>query len=82
MFHYSLYHAVYGKTGPRRYIALKYVSVPQNDEQLLSLQRWSQYVFEPDEAFRNSKDERIRRMVAGTDELAARVAELAPETVT
>ena len=76
IFHHSLYHAVYGKRGARRYIALKFVAPPVGDEQILSLQKYSDYVFHPDEAFVNSEDERIRRMVGGFDTLARRLDEL------
>lgn len=76
MFHHSLYHAVYGKRGARRYIALKFVTPPVGDEQILSLQKYSSYVFHPDEAFVTSEDERIRYMVRGLDGLARRAEEL------
>ena len=76
IFHHSLYHAVYGKRGARRYIAMKFVTPPVGDEQILSLQKYSHYVFHPAEAFVNSEDERIRRMVSGFDGLARRLEEL------
>ena len=76
IFHHSLYHAVYGKRGARRYIALKFVAPPVGDEQILSLQEYSPYVFQPHEAFMNSEDERIRHMVRSFDGLARRVEEL------
>ncbi len=69
LFNQSLYHAVYGKSGRRRYIALKYAARPISDEHIASLKRWSAYVFHPEEVLQNSDGPRIQRMVKGLVEL-------------
>ena len=76
LFSQNLFHAVYGKTGARRYIALKYASRPRGDADLASLNEWSPYAFEPHEAYAGSGDPRLREMVRGLAELGSRAAAL------
>ena len=76
MFNQSLYHSVYGKTGQRRYIALKYAARPTQDAHLNSLQRWSPKAFHPDGALLNSDRPRIRGMVDGLVELGEKTKHL------
>ena len=65
-FNQSLFHAVYGGRGrQRRYIALKYAENPVTDKHIASLQKWTEYVFHPDEVFLNSERPRIRSMIDG-----------------
>lgn len=40
-FHHSLYHGAYGGKPGRRYVAFKFLSRPQNDQQLASIQTFS-----------------------------------------
>ena len=63
LFNQSLFHAVYGKTGSRRYIALKYVQRPASEAHLTSLKHWSNYAFHPDQAFLACDRPRIQEMV-------------------
>ena len=76
MFNQSLYHSVYGKTGRRRYIALKYAARPTQDAHLNSLQRWSPKAFHPDGALLDSDRPRIRGMVEGLVELGEKTKHL------
>lgn len=77
IFHQSLFHSVYGKTGRRRYIALKFAERPRNDDHLKSLQLYSQDTFKPHESFRNSDRPQIQRMIEGLIELGEKAAALA-----
>ena len=76
LFTQNLFHGVYGKTGARRYIALKFAARPTEDEHLASLQRWSSYAFQPHEALANSDNPRLQQMVRGLRELGERAAGL------
>lgn len=67
----SLFHAVYGKQGERRYIALKFAARPRSKEHIASLNKWSNYAFEPHETLCNSPNPRLSQMVAGLAELGA-----------
>ncbi len=72
IFNHSLFHGVYGKQSRRRYIALKFAARPTCDADFASLQYWSSYAFEPDEALLNSDESRIQGMVDGIEKIAAR----------
>lgn len=76
LFNQNLFHAVYGKTGSRRYIALKYAARPQTDEHLASLHRWSDYAFQPDKTYMDSDNKRLRKMVEGLMDLKSKAATL------
>lgn len=76
LFNHNLFHAVYGKSGARRYIALKYAARPQTDEHLASLSHWSAYALKPNVTFATSENEKLRRMVAGLSDMAERAATL------
>ena len=68
-FNQSLFHGVYGKTGPRRYIALKYIERPTQKEHFVSLKRWSEYAFHPHEGFRRCDRPAVRAMLDGLEDL-------------
>ncbi len=72
VFNQSLYHAVYGKAGRRRYVALKYAARPTSDAHLASIKRLSPYALTPHERITQSKSPRLRGMVEGMDDLRAR----------
>ena len=72
VFNQSLYHAVYGKRGRRRFIALKFAVRPVSGAQIASLNRWSPYAYRPEETFLNSRNPRIQGMVKGLVELGAK----------
>jgi ectoine hydroxylase-related dioxygenase (phytanoyl-CoA dioxygenase family) len=74
IFTQSLFHGVYGKTGPRRYIALKFAARPASD--LASLQQWSPYALRPASSFGDSDEPRLQRMVAGLADLREHAAAL------
>ncbi len=66
LFNQSLFHAVYGGTGKqRRYIALKFAENPTTEKHIASLEKWTKYVFQPEEVFLNSERPRIRNMIEG-----------------
>ena len=69
IFDHYIYHGVYKGGGERRYIAMKFVSQPTKPAHFASLQRFSPYVFEPDAAFVESDDQRLRGMVNGLDRI-------------
>ena len=71
LFHHCLYHAVYAKSGRRRYMAFKLAARPTCAEHLASHRKWQPGTFEPHETLRNSPNPRIRRMVEGLAELGA-----------
>lgn len=71
VFNQSLYHAVYGKAGRRRYIALKYAARPTSDAHLASIKRHSPYTLTPHERIVQSERPRLRAMTDGVDELRA-----------
>ena len=68
-FNHCLWHSVFNGWAGRRYIALKFAAKPTTDAHIASLRRWSPYAFGPDEAFLNSPDPCIRRMVENLVEL-------------
>ena len=72
VFNQSLYHAVYGKAGRRRYVALKYAARPTSDAHLESIKRLSPYALDPHERIMQSKSPRLRTMTAGIDDLKVR----------
>ena len=76
VFSQNLFHGVYGKTGPRRYIALKFAARPIGDEHLASLHQWSPYAFRPAPAFVDSDSPRIQGLVRGLADLGDRAAGL------
>ena len=76
IFTQSLFHGVYGKTGRRRYIALKFAARPTADQHLASLYKWSPYAFQPNPAFVGSDDQRIQDLVRGLSDLGERAAGL------
>lgn len=76
VFNQSLYHAVYGKAGRRRYIALKYAARPTTDAHLESINRFSPYALEPHERILRSQRPRLRAMTEGVDDLRARTESL------
>ena len=63
IFNHCLWHAAYGGGHDRRYVALKFAARPTRDDQLVSLERYTSRVFDPDEAFLDHPDGRIRQMV-------------------
>ena len=72
-FNQSLYHAIFNGWAGRRYIALKFAAKPTADENLASLLRYSETIFQPDDAFVNSDRPRIRDMVAPLLKLGSNV---------
>lgn len=72
-FNQSLFHAVYGKTQQRRYVALKYAARPNLDDHFISIKRFSPDALEPHEQLLNSENPRLRRMMAGFDDITKRV---------
>jgi hypothetical protein len=76
IFTQNLFHGVYGKTGRRRYIALKFAARPTADEHLASLHKWSPSALAPDPAFVDSDNQRIQGLVRGLADLAERAAGL------
>lgn len=77
IFNHSLFHAVYSENGKRSYLAFKFAARPTCDAHLLSLQRWSKYLFEPHENWVNSSSAKLRDMVDGLEDLGRRARELA-----
>lgn len=77
LFNHSLFHSVYGKSGQRRYIALKFACQPTCQNHLASLQQWSPYAFKPDKRLLNNNNPQLRRMVAGVEALGQQAASLA-----
>ena len=47
-FHHSLFHAAFGKFPARRYLAFKFVTRPDTDAKLRSMQRYASYAFDVD----------------------------------
>ncbi len=76
IFNQSLFHAVYGKAGRRRYVALKYAGRPVSDEDLASIMRHSPDALKPHERVLWSERPRLRAMMEGMDELSARAEAL------
>ena len=72
IFNQSLYHAVYGKAGRRRYIALKYATRPTTDAHLASIMQYSQDALTPHERVVQSENPRLRSLIKGIDGLRAR----------
>ncbi len=76
LFNQSLYHAVYGKAGRRRYIALKYAVRPSLDEHLASIKRLSPDALKPHERILQSERPRLRTMTKGVGDLRVRAEAL------
>lgn len=76
IFNQNLYHAVYGKAGRRRYIALKYACRPASDDDLASIMRHSPDALKPHERVLESESPRLRTMTEGVGDLKARAAAL------
>jgi len=76
IFNHSLFHSVYGKTGKRRYIAMKFAARPTSQDHLASLQQWSPYAFKPDKILLDNNNPRLSHMVAGVEELGRQAADL------
>ncbi|MDD9949201.1 MAG: phytanoyl-CoA dioxygenase family protein [candidate division Zixibacteria bacterium] len=76
IFNQSLYHAVYGKAGRRRYIALKYACRPTSDAHLASIMQYSPDALKPHERVLRSDSPRLRAMTAGVGDLRARAEAL------
>ncbi|HAA76714.1 TPA: hypothetical protein DCE37_16510 [Candidatus Latescibacteria bacterium] len=64
IFNHCLWHAAYGGGPDRRYVALKFAARPTQEDQLVSLERYTPHIFNPHEAFLKHSDARIRKMVA------------------
>jgi ectoine hydroxylase-related dioxygenase (phytanoyl-CoA dioxygenase family) len=75
-FNQSLFHSVYGKTGSRRYIALKYAERPRCDAQLSSLKKWSDYALHPHEGILACDRPAIRKMIEDIDQLREKAEEI------
>ena len=69
IFDQTLFHGVYGKTGRRRYIALKYAARPKCKAHLASLKNWSEYTFHPHQALLDCDRPRVQEMVRGLSAL-------------
>ena len=70
MFHHCLYHAVYAKSGRRRYVALKFAARPTRAEHIALHRKWQRARnIQMRDALRNSSNPRIRRMAEGLAEL-------------
>ncbi len=76
IFNQSLYHAVYGKAGRRRYIALKYSTRPTTDAHLASIMQYSPDALKPHERILRSESPRLRALINGIDELKTRAEAL------
>ena len=76
IFNQSLYHAVYGKTGRRRYISLKYAARPLQDDHLASIKEFSPDAFKPHEQIVESDSPRLQAMTTGLNELRIRAENL------
>ena len=74
VFSQSLYHAVYGKAGRRRYIALKYACRPTTYAHLVSIMQYSPDALKPHERLLRSESPRLRAMTEGVGDLRARAA--------
>ncbi len=76
LFSQSLYHAVYGKLGRRRYLGLKFAARPTTDEHLASLRRTTSAPFEPHPIFLDAASPRLARMVEGLPQQAGKAQRL------
>ncbi len=63
LFSHTLWHAAFGGSTRRRYLALKFSGMPTADHHFESLRKYSRSAFEPHKNFVNSDDARIRSMV-------------------
>lgn len=63
LFNHCLWHAAYGGREGRRYIALKFAARPSEEDQLKSLEQYTEGVFEPHDGFLRSEDPRLRSLV-------------------
>ena len=62
LFNHCIWHSSFGGKA-RRYIALKFAAKPFAEYHLSSLELYSPKVFEPNEAFLNSDEPRLRALV-------------------
>lgn len=62
-FNQCLWHGLHGGRKGRRFIAFKFAAKPTTQQHLSTLRLYSPNVFQPHEAFLNSKSMRIRSMV-------------------
>ncbi len=77
LFNQSLYHSVFNGFAGRRYIALKFAAVPATDQDLASLVRTSDAVFNPVGTFAAGGSPRVRAMLEPLREMAARTKSFA-----
>ncbi|MEE2658860.1 MAG: phytanoyl-CoA dioxygenase family protein [Candidatus Latescibacterota bacterium] len=63
VFDHYLFHGVYGKTGDRRYVVLKFAAEPCNEVQAEALREHRQDASQLHDRFRHSERPRISRMV-------------------
>jgi len=81
IFNHYIYHSVYKGDGARRYIAMKFVSLPTKAAHFASLLHFSPYVFEPEAAFVQSDRPRLQGMVASIGELKQKALDLQQNSV-
>ena len=62
-FNHCLWHAAYGGGEGRRYIALKFAVRPREEDELKSLEQYTEGSFKPHEEFLNSEDPSLRSLV-------------------
>lgn len=74
-FHHSLFHAGYGKFPERRYIAFKFVTRPDSDAKLRSMQQYAAYAFDVDPVLLDRP--RLRHIVEDLPELGEQARALA-----
>ena len=74
-FHHSLFHAAYGKFPARRYIAFKFVTRPNTEAKLRSMQKYAAYAFDVDPVLLERP--RLRAIVEGLPALGERAKALA-----
>jgi len=65
LFSQSLFHAVYGKAGRRRYLAWKYAARPTTNAHLASIKKYSAYAYTPHEQLQQSDQPRIQSLISG-----------------
>ena len=74
-FHHSLFHAAFGKFPRRRYIAFKFVTRPDSDAKLRSMQRYASSAFDVDPVLRERP--RLRQIVEDLPALGEKARALA-----
>ncbi len=70
-FNQCLYHSVFNGFAGRRYVALKFAAVPATEQNLDSLVRSNQAIFNPIGTFADSASPRVRAMVDPIREIGA-----------